>query len=174
MPSNCAFRPPSPPTSASRSRSSSIGGSSRKVAWKESLQSESTAHIPAAAHVMFHQGSVASSPDEPMPVPHRDIPRPMIATQTTKPRTAAAVTHSRPVTHGVASGAAGVSGYMPPKLSTLAPKLRGAGSGARPSTTHTATCGSGKEVKAVKPYNATGHLASCMLKDSALTASYFR
>jgi hypothetical protein len=53
-----------------------------------------------------------------------------------------------------------VSGYMPPKLSTLAPKLKGsagsAGSGARPSTTHAPTTAGGKEAKAVKPYNATG------------------
>ena len=161
MPTNCAFRPPSPPTSTSRSRSSSIGGSSSKVSWKESLKPESSVHSPAA--VFFHHGSVGSSPDEPMPVPHRDIPRPIPASQSTNPRTAAAAHHPRPATHGVASGtaaAAGVSGYMPPKLSTLAPKLKGGaaskGAGIRPSTTHAASCGVGKEAKAVKPYNSTG------------------
>jgi hypothetical protein len=54
---------------------------------------------------------------------------------------------------------------MPPKLSTLAPKLKGAaaavGNGGRPSTTHSATTGGGKEGKTVKAYNATGPDSPC-------------
>jgi hypothetical protein len=176
MPSTCAFRPPSPPTSTSRSRSSSIGSSSMgvyssRVAWKASPQPESSQRSPAAGHVPFHhQEQAENSPDEPVPVPHREVPRPIPATHATKSRAAAASLPSRPATHGVASGAAtggGVIGYMPPKLSTLAPKLKGsaaaAGSGGRPSTTHAATSTVVKEAKAAKPYNATGLNALCSL-----------
>ena len=56
-----------------------------------------------------------------------------------------------------------MSGYMPPKLSTLAPKLKGSSaSGLRPATTHATTSGGSKEPKAAKPYNATGSHASCL------------
>jgi hypothetical protein len=163
MPSTCAFRPPSPPTSSSRSRSSSIGGSS-KIAWKASPQPEHVHHMLPTSP--FHRASPGSSPDEPMPVPHREVPRPIPSMQSTTSRTSAAEPPPRPATHGVAA-AGGVSRYMPPKLSTLAPKLKGgtgsAGSGARPSTTHAATAAVGKETKAVKPYNATGSCIRCQL-----------
>jgi hypothetical protein len=143
-----------------------MGVHSSKIAWKASPQSESSFQIPVATRVKFHhQNSAENSPDEPVPVPHREVPRPIPATYATKSRAAASSLPSRPATHGVASGAAtgGVIGYMPPKLSTLAPKLKGsaatAGSGGRPSTTHASTSGVGKDVKAVKPYNATGSYA---------------